>query len=120
MEHLTLNTFKEKICECGIDGGEAEWKFKGEIPAVIDFYADWCAPCKMVAPILEALAEEYKGKVNIFKVDTEAEQELAIMFGIRSIPALLFIPMEGKPQMVNGALPKPEFIRIFKEVFKIE
>jgi thioredoxin len=120
MEHLTLDTFKEKICECGLDGGQAEWKYKGKVPAVIDFYADWCGPCKMVAPVLEGLEEDYKGKVSIYKVDTEKEQELAGMFGIRSIPALLFIPMEGKPQMVNGAIPKPEFVKIFKEILKVE
>lgn len=120
MEHLTRDTFKEKICECGLDGNEAEWKYKGEIPTVIDFYADWCAPCKMVAPVLEKLAEEYKGKLNIYKIDTETEQQLAGMFGIRSIPAILFIPVDEKPQMVNGALPRPELVRLFKEILKVE
>ena len=121
MEHLTLDTFKEKVCECGLDGGsETEWKYKGEIPAVIDFYADWCGPCKMVAPVLEKLAEEYAGKLHIYKIDTEAEQQLAGMFGIKSIPSILFIPVGEKPQMVNGALPKPEFVRLFKELLKVE
>jgi thioredoxin len=121
MEHLTLDTFKEKICECGLDGGnEAEWKYKGKLPAVIDFYADWCGPCKMVAPVLEKLAEQYKGKLEIYKIDTEAEQALAGMFGIRSIPSILFIPVDDKPQMVSGALPKQEFERLFKDLLKVE
>jgi thioredoxin len=120
MEHLTLDTFKKKICECGIGGGAPEWKYKGEIPAVIDFYADWCAPCKMVAPILEELSEEYEGRVNIYKVDTEKEQQLAGMFGIRSIPSILFIPLEGEPQMAAGALPKDQFQKLFKEVLGVE
>ncbi len=85
---------------------ETEWKFKGDLPAVIDFYADWCGPCKMVAPVIEQLSEEYSGKINFYKIDTEAEQELSIAFGIQSIPSLLFIPKDGKPQMTAGALPK--------------
>lgn len=83
-----------------------EWKYEGDLPAVIDFYADWCGPCKMIAPVIEQLSEEYQGRVLFYKVDTEAEQELAMAFGIQSIPSLLFIPMEGKPQMAAGALPK--------------
>ncbi len=102
-EHLTKETFLKKIFDYEKN---KEWKFEGELPALIDFYADWCAPCKMVAPILEELADEYKGKINIYKIDTEAEQELAAAFGIQSIPSLLFIPMEGRPQMATGALPK--------------
>ena len=85
---------------------EKEWKFKGELPAIIDFYADWCGPCKMVAPILEELSEEYKDQLTIYKVDTEVEQELSAVFGIRSIPSILFIPKEGQPMMQAGALPK--------------
>jgi len=85
-----------------------EWKYLGDKPAIIDFYADWCGPCRMVAPILEELAAEYDGKIYIYKVDTEKEQELAGAFGIRSIPSILFIPMNGKPQMAQGALPKSD------------
>ncbi len=103
MEHLTLDSFKQKIFDFEKN---QEWKFEGELPALIDFYADWCGPCKMVAPILEELSEEYDGKINIYKVDTESEQELAALFGIRSIPSLLFIPKDDKPQMAQGALPK--------------
>ena len=84
----------------------SEWKYQGELPAVIDFYADWCGPCKMIGPVIEDLSKEYAGKVNFYKIDTEAEQELAMAFGIQSIPSLLFIPKEGRPQMAAGALPK--------------
>ena len=120
MEHLTLESFKEKICECGLGGGNAEWKYKGSVPAIIDFYADWCGPCKMVSPILEELSKEYGGRVAIYKVDTESEQELAGAFGISSIPSILFIPLDGKPQMLAGALPKKELTRLIREVLGVE
>ena len=93
-----------------------EWNFSGNKPALIDFYADWCGPCKMVSPILEELAEEYAGKIDIYKIDTEAEQELAAVFGIRSIPSLLFIPKNEKPQMAQGALPKPALVEAIENV----
>ncbi len=101
--NLTADLFKEEIFDYTT---EKEWTFKGQQPAIIDFYADWCGPCKMVAPILEELADEYKDKVTIYKVDTEVEQELSAIFRIRSIPSLLFVPMEGQPMMQAGALPK--------------
>jgi len=85
-----------------------EWKYLGDKPALIDFYADWCGPCKAIAPVLEELAGEYKDEIYIYKVNTEEEQELAALFGIRSIPSLLFIPMNDDPQMAKGAVPKPE------------
>ena len=94
---------------------EKEWKFKGSKPAIIDFYADWCAPCKMVAPILEQLSEEYKGKIDIYKVNTEQERELSSVFGIMSIPSFLFIPMEGMPSLEPGAFPKQAFKEIIEE-----
>lgn len=97
-----------------------EWKFEGKVPAIIDFYADWCGPCKMIAPILEQLSEEYGEKINIYKVDTEAEQELSAAFGIRSIPSMLFCPMGEDPQMANGALPKAQMEKIIKDVLKVE
>ncbi len=111
MATIQLNTaeFKEKVFDYTSD---KDWKFEGSIPAVIDFYADWCGPCKMVAPILEELSEEYKDKIVIYKVDTEKEGELAGAFGIQSIPTFLFIPVEGTPLMQRGALPK----HVFKEV----
>lgn len=94
---------------------EKEWKFKGNKPAIIDFYADWCAPCKMVAPILEQLSEEYKDKIDIYKVNTEQERELSSVFGIMSIPSFLFIPMEGMPSLEPGAFPKQAFKEIIEE-----
>ncbi|HPW27092.1 MAG TPA: thioredoxin domain-containing protein, partial [Tenuifilaceae bacterium] len=99
IEHLTAETFKQKVFDYEKN---TEWKYEGNRPAIVDFYADWCGPCKMVAPILEELSKEYDGKLNIYKVDTEAEQELAGVFGIRSIPSLLFIPLNDQPQMAMG------------------
>lgn len=95
---------------------EKEWKFKGTVPAIIDFYADWCGPCQMVAPILEELSDSYKDKLIIYKVDTEVEQELSAVFRIRSIPSILFIPVDGQPMMQAGALPK----NALKEVIEKE
>lgn len=113
MEFLTKETFLEKVFNYEKN---QEWKFEGNLPCLIDFYADWCGPCKMVAPILEELSKEFEGKINIYKVDTEAEQELAAAFGIRSIPSLLFCPKDGKPQMAMGALPKQAMIDAINEV----
>ncbi len=117
VEHLTNETFKEKVFN--FDENK-EWKFEGDKPCLIDFYADWCGPCKMVAPILEELADEYDGKVDIYKVDTDKERKIAGMFGIQSIPSLLFVPKEGQPQMAMGALPKDTFVKAFKDVLKVE
>lgn len=103
LEHLTKQAFLEKVFDYE---KSREWNFSGELPVLIDFYADWCGPCRMVAPVLEELAKEYEGKINIYKIDTEKEQELAAIFGIRSIPSLLFCPKGDKPQMAQGALPK--------------
>jgi thioredoxin 1 len=116
LEHLTKETFKAKVFNFE---NNKDWKFEGERPAIIDFYADWCAPCKMVAPILEELKEEYGEKLDIFKINTEQEQELAGMFGVQSIPSLLFIPSEGQPQMAMGALPKDTFKKAISDVLKI-
>ena len=115
-ENLTKATFLEKVFNFEEN---KEWKFEGQVPAIIDFYADWCGPCKMIAPILEQLSEEYGDKINIYKVDTEAEQELSAAFGIRSIPSMLFCPTGEQPQMANGALPKPELERIIADVLKV-
>ncbi len=111
--HITKADFLEKIFDYEKN---TEWSYKGELPALIDFYADWCAPCKIVAPVLEELSETYNGKINIYKVDTEAEQELAAIFGIRSIPSLLFIPKNDKPQMAVGALPKETLVNAIEQV----
>jgi len=93
-----------------------EWKYEGSLPAIVDFYADWCQPCKMVAPVLEDLASEYAGKIMIYKVNTEEQQELASVFGIQSIPTLIFIPKEGQPQAAMGALSKQTFEKVIKDV----
>ncbi|WOC41147.1 thioredoxin [Polaribacter sp. HL-MS24] len=116
-ENLTKASFLEKVFN--FENNQA-WSFEGKVPAIIDFYADWCGPCKMIAPILEELSEEYGDKLTIYKIDTEAEQELAAAFAIRSIPSMLFCPMEGQPQMANGALPKAELERIIADVLGVE
>ncbi len=99
-EELTKSTFLEKIFNYEEN---KEWKFEGKVPAIIDFWAEWCAPCRMVAPVLEEISTEYEGKINIYKVNTEHEQEIAAAFGIQSIPSLLFIPVDEQPQMAAGA-----------------
>ena len=102
--HLTKSEFLAKVAD--YETSPNEWKYLGDRPAVIDFYASWCGPCKMIAPILEELAAEYGDSIYIYKINTEEEQELAAAFGIQSIPTLLFVPMEGAPQMAQGAMPK--------------
>ena len=102
--HLTKSEFLAKVAD--YETSPNEWKYLGDRPAVIDFYASWCGPCKMIAPILEELAAEYGDSIYIYKIDTEKEQELSAAFGIRSIPTLLFVPMEGAPQLAQGAMSK--------------
>ena len=109
---LTTQGFKEKIFDFDT---EKEWKYRGDLPAIIDFYADWCGPCKMVAPVLEDLSKEYEGKLLIYKIDTEAEQQLSAALGIRSIPTFIFIPADGEPSMQPGALTKNVFKQIIEE-----
>ncbi len=110
---MTTDTFKEKVFN--YEKHPEEWVFEGERPCIIDFYADWCRPCKMVAPIMDELAEKYKGKVDFYKVNTDKNRELSSVFGIRSIPSVLFCPGEGKPQMATGALPKDSYIKTIDE-----
>ena len=112
-EHLTVETFKEKVFD--YEKNPDNWTFEGDLPCIVDFYADWCKPCKLIAPIMEELATEYKGKINVYKVNTEKQRELSSVFGVRSIPAVLFIPMEGQPQMSTGALPKESFKQAIDE-----
>jgi len=116
LEHLTKESFKEKVFNFELN---KEWKYEGKVPCLIDFYADWCGPCKMVAPLLEELQKEYGNKLVIYKVNTEDQQELAGMFGIQSIPSLLFVPLEGQPQMAMGALPKSTFEQAIADVLKV-
>lgn len=114
VKELTLESFKNSIMD--YEANPNEWKFKGERPAVIDFYAVWCGPCKATAPILESLAKEYDGQVDFYKVDIDKQQELSTMFDIRSIPTLLFIPKEGKPQMQVGAMDHTQLENAIKSI----
>ncbi len=117
MEHLTLETFKTKVFDFE---NNKDWKFEGDKPCIIDFYADWCGPCKMVAPVLEELSKEYDGKLDIYKVDTEQEKDLSAIFGIRSIPSILFVPKESQPQMAAGALPKNAIEKAIEDVLGVK
>ena len=116
LEHLTLESFKQKVFNWE---DNKDWKYEGTKPCLIDFYANWCGPCKMVAPVLEELQKEYGDKLVIYKVNTEEQQELAGLFGIQSIPSLLFVPLEGQPQMAMGALPKSTFEQAIADVLKV-
>jgi thioredoxin 1 len=111
-QQLTAQGFKEKIFD--YESGQ-DWKYTGSLPAIVDFYADWCGPCKAIAPVLEELAIEYDGKLVIYKVNTDQEQELSTLFGIQSIPTLLFIPSEGSPMLQKGALPKHVLQQVIDE-----
>jgi len=110
--NLTTEQFKKDVFDYST---EKEWKFAGDKPAIIDFYADWCGPCKMVAPLFEELSDEFAEDIVIYKVDTEAEQELSAAFGIQSIPSILFIPNEGQPMMSKGAMPKHQLKKVIEE-----
>lgn len=116
-QKITTAEFKQKVFDFEVN---QEWKYAGDLPAIVDFYADWCGPCKMVSPILDALSQEYAGKIHVYKINTDEEAELAGAFGIRSIPSLLFIPKDGEPSMSMGALPKPQIVKAIKEVLKVE
>lgn len=116
LEKIDTDGFKKKVFDYETS---KEWKFAGDLPCLVDFYADWCGPCKMIAPTLETLAKEYEGKLNIYKINTDQEVELAGAFGIQSIPSLLFIPREGQPQMAMGAMSKGDFEKAFREILKI-
>ena len=117
MEELDKKTFCEKIYDYE---KKKEWDFQGSLPAIIDFYADWCAPCRIVAPIMEKLADEYEGKIDFYKVNTDKEQELATTFGIMTIPSLFFIPQQGEPQMARGALSRDAFEKAIAEILGVK
>lgn len=116
MENLNLDTFKAKIFDFE---ASKDWSYKGSRPAIIDFYADWCGPCRMLAPILEQVSAQYKGLVDIYKIDTEASPELAALFGIRGIPSLLFVPLKGEPAMSSGVMGEEGFEQAIQELFSI-
>lgn len=111
--YLTAETFREKVWD--YEQNPEQWIYNGELPCIIDFYADWCKPCKKVAPIMDELADYYDGKVLIYKVDTDKEQELASVFQVKSIPSILFAPTVGKPAIQPGALSKEDYIKIIDE-----
>src|SRR5688500_9678110 len=111
-QQMTKEDFLEKVFDYT---KESDWKFAGSLPAIIDFYADWCGPCKAVAPALEELSNEYEGKLLIYKIDTDKEAELSALFAIQSIPTFLFIPVEGTPMLQKGALQKSVFKKVIEE-----
>ena len=112
VQQMNAQDFRERIFNYE---KEQEWKYAGQLPAIVDFYADWCGPCKAVAPILDELSKQYKDQLNIYKIDTDKEMELSSLFGIQSIPTLLFIPVEGAPMMQKGALPKNILQQVIEE-----
>ena len=116
-QKITTEEFKDKVFDFEKN---SEWKFAGDIPCIVDFYADWCGPCKMVSPILDQISTEYAGKLNVYKVNTDEEQELAGAFGIQSIPSILFVPKAGDPRMSMGALPKAQILKAMKDVMAVE
>lgn len=116
--HITKADFLKKVYD--FEKNPDEWKYLGSQPAIVDFYADWCGPCRQLSPVLDELAKEYSGKLTIYKVNVDNERGLATFFGIRSIPTLLFIPMKGKPQRALGALSKTELKGLIKDVLKVE
>jgi thioredoxin len=115
---LTKADFLTKVAN--FEKNPTEWKYLGDKPAIIDFYATWCGPCKAVSPIMEELAEEYKDSIYVYKVDTEDEEELSAVFGIRSIPSVLFIPMDGSPRMAVGAMPKSGYEKAIQDVLLVK
>lgn len=118
VKELTTEEFKNKVMN--YEQHPNEWVFEGERPAIIDFYATWCGPCKMTAPNVEQIADKYDGKVDVYKVDVDKEQELAALFGIRSIPSILFIPKEGKPQINVGAMSVGQLDSVVTNVFQLK
>jgi thioredoxin len=116
-EHLTKETFTSKVFDYEKN---QDWKFEGELPAIVDFWAEWCGPCKMVSPVLEEISREFEGKLNVYKVNVDEEVDLASAFGIQSIPSLLFIPLNEKPRMAAGAMPKAGLVKLVKDVLKVE
>lgn len=112
--HLDKKMFISQVFD--FEKNPEKWNYIGSKPCIIDFYADWCKPCKMVAPIMDELAAKYKGEVIIYKVNTDEQREIAQAFGIRSIPTVFFCPMGGDPQLTQGALPKEQFEEILNKV----
>jgi len=117
MQTLNISSFKEKIFDFEKN---KTWSYLGQRPVIIDFYADWCGPCRALAPVLEEVSQDFAGKVDVYKVNTETDPELAALFEVRGIPALLFIPLQGEPAMSSGFMPKESFERAIDELFHIK
>ena len=116
MENLTKETFKAKVFDYET---RREWSFSGGRPCIVDFYADWCGPCRLMSPVIEGLARKYEGKVDFYKIDMEREPELGVLFGVQSIPTLLFIPKDGQPKVAIGALPRRTMVDAIEQVLKV-
>lgn len=112
-EHITYDDFLVKVWN--FEENPQTWVFKGDMPVIIDFYADWCGPCKKIAPIMDKIAKEYDGKVKVYKINVDNERKLAGVFQVQSIPSVLFVPMSGQPSMQTGALPEDAYFKIVKE-----
>ncbi len=115
--YLDAASFKEKVFNYETN---KEWNYNGKVPAILDFYADWCGPCKQLSPVLEEIQKEYKGKIQIYKIDTDKQKELAATFGIRSLPTIVFVPMEGEPQAAMGFRPKNDLETMITEILKVK
>ena len=116
--NLTKVEFLKKVAD--IENNPTEWEYLGDKPAIIDFYATWCGPCKVVSPIMDELAEDYNDKIYVYKVNIENEEELSAVFGIKSIPSVLFIPIDGTPRIAVGAMTKSEYEKAIHEVLLIK
>lgn len=114
---LTNETFKQLVFNYDVN---KEWKYEGTLPAIIDFYADWCGPCRQLSPRIEELAKEYEGKIVVYKVDTDVEKVLSQNFGIQSLPTIIFIPVNGQPQSAMGALPKETLVKAINEILLVK
>ena len=115
--YLDAANFKEKVFNYETD---KEWNYKGKVPAILDFYADWCGPCKQLSPVLVQIQKEYAGKIQIYKINTDKHKELAATFGIRSLPTIVFVPMEGEPQAAMGFRPKNDLETMIAEILKVK
>ncbi|WP_289054341.1 thioredoxin [Carboxylicivirga marina] len=115
--YLDADSFKEKVFNYETN---KEWKYEGEVPAILDFYADWCGPCKMLSPVLDKIQKEYNGKVQIYKINTDEQKELAATFGIRSLPTIVFVPLNGEPQAAMGYRSKNDLETMITEILQVQ
>lgn len=115
--YLDAKSFKEKVFDYE---NNTEWKYEGEVPAILDFYADWCGPCKMLSPVLTNLQKEYNGKIQIYKINTDQQRELSATFGIRSLPTIVFVPLKGEPQAAMGYRSQNDLETMISEILQVE